>query len=165
MSARARVDGGTVGREAEARIGDLAAVAAARVDVAGEAVVCRLVQMLAAALPHDLAVGIHAQPVQQVEDLPGGAGHAAALVDVFDADQPGAAVGARIEIAGHRRDQRPGVQRARGRWSEAADVAAVGSGVHRRNLNIRAMLDPHWAILRIVLRMIRVYGMLRSRRY
>ncbi|KAF1858364.1 hypothetical protein Lal_00014870 [Lupinus albus] len=142
MAARAGIDRGAVRRDAEARIGDLAAVAAARVHVAGEAVVRRLVQMLAAALPHDLAVGRHAQALQQVEDLFGGAGHAAAFVDVFDAHQPGALVGARIEIAGQRGDERPGMQRARGRGCEAADIAALGCEVHWRNLSTRPRLDP-----------------------
>ena len=126
MAARAGIQGGAVGREAQARIGDLAAVAAAWVDVAGKAVVGGLVQVLAAALPDDFAVGRHAQARQQVEDLLGGAGDAAAFVDVFDADQPRAPMGARVEIAGQRGHERAGVQRARGRRGEAADIAAFG---------------------------------------
>ena len=76
-------------------------------------------------LPQRRRVGLEAERGQLVHDQPFDAGHRARAVDILEAQQPAAAVRARVEPAGQRGHQRAGVQRAAGRGCEAADIAAA----------------------------------------
>ena len=105
--------------------GDLGAGAGAGIGVAcGKQLIERaLVGFTAPALVDHLAIGVQTAIGQLPQDGLVGAGLAPRCVHVFDAHQPLAAMGARIQPAGQRGHERAGVQRAGGRGREAADVA------------------------------------------
>ena len=94
-------------------------------------------------------VGTQAAARELREDRLGRAGDVARRVEVFDAHQPAAAVGARVEPRGERGDQRAGVQRAGRRGREAADVGALDAvapraALARSGAPISARRRPPW---------------------
>src|SRR5215813_10531678 len=74
------------------------------------------------ALADDLVVPSQAEALKRMQDLLGGAGHAAGPVQVLDAHEPATAGRACVEPARHRGDERAEVQRPCGRWGEPTDV-------------------------------------------
>ena len=64
----------------------------------------RLIGVAAAALIDNFAVGMHAAGGERAQDVIGGAGDTARRINVLDAQQPCAAVMARIGVTRHRGD-------------------------------------------------------------
>ena len=71
-----------------------------------------LVEFRAGALADDRPVPLESEGVERPKDRIGGAGYLARPVDVLDANEPCAALRARIEVAADRRQERARVQRA-----------------------------------------------------
>jgi hypothetical protein len=105
---------------------DLAPAAAAGVGQAGgqQLVQRRLVGRAAGGLPQRRRVGHQAQRGQLAQDHLAPAGQAARGVDVLNAHQPAAALGAGVQPAGQRGHRAAGMQRAGGRRGKAAGAGA-----------------------------------------
>lgn len=86
-----------------------------------------LVQRATPALPHGRLIGCEPAGGQLSKDELVCAGHATGCVNVFDAHEPGAAMGAGIQPTGERGHQRAGVQRTGGRGGKAASVRGRGA--------------------------------------
>jgi hypothetical protein len=101
-------------RSAEAG-GNLAPRTGAGIRLAGELQPgqCRPIEIQTPALDDDLAIPLKAEAFKRPQDAVGCARAAPRLVDVFDAQQPFAAVGARVKVAADCGDQRAEVQRTR----------------------------------------------------
>lgn len=119
----ARGDAGAAGAGIRG-VADLLAGAGAGVGeaVAGEAVEGVSVEVFATALIDDLFVGGEAVAIEGAEDGGGPLGAAARLVNVLNADEPGAAVGTGVEPGGYCGDERAHVERPGGGGRETASV-------------------------------------------
>jgi len=106
------------------RIGNLAPGAAAPIEPPGgaEPVACGVVTDVALRLPHHLPVPAQAQRHELIHDDAVSPGHRARYIDILDAQQPLAGLGARIQIAGQRRNQRSRMQRPAGAGGETSNI-------------------------------------------
>ena len=84
------------------------------------------IERFAGRLPLRRCVGQQAAAAELLQDQTVGAGRAARLVDVLDADQPSPAMGSRIQPTGQGGHQRARMQRAGGRGGEATDIGGLG---------------------------------------
>ena len=82
------------------------------------------IEAMAGGLPLRRRIGDQLQCMELAQDLLVHALRAARRVNVFDADQPGALVGAGIQPGGERCYQRAGMQRAGGRGGKTAGISA-----------------------------------------
>lgn len=93
--------------------------------VSNEAIEGVAIEVFAAALEDDLFVGVEAEAGEGAEDGGGPLGAAAGLVDIFEADEPGAGVGAGVEPGGDGGDEGSHVQRPGGRGRESAAIHSI----------------------------------------
>ena len=101
----ARIDVRAVRGEAERRVGNLAARAAAPVGPCCESLERLAIQRQALALIEHFAIPVEPQARERAQDRLVGARHAARAVQVLDAHAPAAARGARIQPARQRGDE------------------------------------------------------------
>jgi len=115
VAAGSRVDQSAVDRSRWRAGGDFRSRAGARVDLAVELQAHQfgVIEIQALALDEYFAIPCEAEAFEGAQDFVGGAGKRPRLVDVLDAQQPLATVGAGVEIAADGGDQRTKVQRAR----------------------------------------------------
>ena len=92
----------------------------------------RRVSVSAFALAHHVAIPFEAESLQGPQDGRRGSGHHTGRIQILDANQPAAAVCARIQVAGRRGEQGAQMKIAGRRGRKTSDIAAARAAAYRR---------------------------------
>jgi hypothetical protein len=84
---------------------------------------CRVIGIMAMALYDHLAIPLEAEPLEGTQNIACSPGDSTRTIDILNAQQPLAALRARIQITADSSDQRPEMQRPGWRRSKAAAIA------------------------------------------